>query len=162
MVFFLKFSFLVPLILDACWTCVFEIQGASTSERSCFKLPSPYRVFGRRPTDAGRHEELVSMTNLAGTGCINKRFNNYIIMSLFQLDFLKWYSLIQNTIPDHTPNSWLLKLSSMNALSSLRHRSFADVTRHLYPEAKVGWSQQSWWGPGCCVVKFEGLQEAQK
>ena len=76
---------------------MFGIQGASTSERSCFKLPSPYRVFGRRPTDAGGHEELVSMTNPAGAG-INKSFNashdhissieyDNIIISLVQLGF---------------------------------------------------------------------------
>lgn len=56
---------------------------------------------------------------LAATG-INKRFDAsydhistigyYIIMSLFHLGFFKWYSLIPNTIPDHTPNSWLLNL----------------------------------------------------
>lgn len=159
--FFLKFSFLVPLILDACWTCVFEIQGASTSERSCFKLPSPYRVFGRRPTDAGRHEELVSMTNLVGTGCINKRFNNYIIMSLFQLGFLKWYSLIPNTIPDHTPNSWLLKLSSMNALSSLLS-VFRRWRKASLPRSKSGVVSAELVGSWMLRREIQGLQEAKK
>ena len=120
--FFLKFSFLVTLKIYAGWTCVFWfIQGASTSERSCFKLPSPYRVFSRRPTDAGEtwraakhdspgwywlYQQNVSMLHMI----ISAPLNIYIIMSLFHLGFFKWYSLLPNTIPDHTPNSWLLKL----------------------------------------------------